>query len=83
LTVDEPRPGLTRAARGLAPVPTPGIMHPHPDAGPAPGPESMGDGLRGRKIGGKHAPFSMPATVGWKWKVDEYRHKTGSSMSKS
>jgi hypothetical protein len=58
LTVDEPRPGLTRAARGLAPVPTPGSMHPLPDAGPAPGPASRGDGLRGRKSGGKHAPLA-------------------------
>src|SRR5262252_6812417 len=55
LTLDDPRTGLPRAARGLAQVSTQGIVHPLPDTCTSPRPAIMGDGLVGWKLLREHA----------------------------
>ena len=64
---------LTRAARGLAQIPTQGVVHPLPDACPAPGPEIMVDGLVGRKVGGEQAPLA-PAPQDVEDGIDHLAH---------
>jgi hypothetical protein len=58
LTIDDPHAGLPCAARGLAQIPTQGVMHPLPDACTSPGPEIMVDGLVGRKLSREQAPLA-------------------------
>jgi hypothetical protein len=66
LTLDAPCPGRTRAARGLAPGPTPGIVPPLPAACPAPRPARLGDGLVGWKRVREQAPWASAPPPGAK-----------------
>ena len=64
LAVEDPCTRLTRAARGLAQVPTERVVPPLPDTRTAPGPAIRGDGLVRRKGCGAHPPWAPAPQVG-------------------